>query len=31
MPENGVYRSRALPEIEIGLAAFWKRVEDDLA
>jgi len=31
MPEKGVYRSRALPEIQIDLAAFWKKAEDDLA
>jgi Uma2 family endonuclease len=30
LPERGEYRSRALPEIRIDLAAFWKRVEEDL-
>ncbi|HEX3553922.1 MAG TPA: Uma2 family endonuclease [Thermoanaerobaculia bacterium] len=31
LPENGVYRSRALPEIHLDLAAFWETVEEDLA
>lgn len=31
LPENGVYRSDVLPEIQIDLAAFWERVEEDLA
>ncbi|MFY9824134.1 MAG: Uma2 family endonuclease [Thermoanaerobaculia bacterium] len=31
LPEKGVYHSRALPEIQLDLAAFWKRVEEDLA
>jgi Uma2 family endonuclease len=30
LPERGEYRSRVLPEIRIDLAAFWKRVEEDL-
>jgi Uma2 family endonuclease len=31
LPEGGVYRSSALPEIHLDLAAFWKVVEEDLA
>lgn len=30
LPEGGVYRSRALPEIHLDLAVFWKKVEEDL-
>jgi Uma2 family endonuclease len=30
LPQGGVYRSRALPEIHLDLAAFWKKVEVDL-
>jgi Uma2 family endonuclease len=30
LPEGGVYRSRALPEIHLDLGAFWKKVEEDL-
>ncbi len=30
LPEGGVYRSRALSEIHLDIAAFWKKVEEDL-
>ena len=31
LPADGVYRSEALPEIRLDLAAFWRRVEKKLA
>ena len=30
LPEGGEYRSKVLPEIRLDLAAFWKKVEEDL-
>jgi Uma2 family endonuclease len=31
LPEGGEYRSRALPEIHLDLAAFWREVDEQLA
>jgi len=30
LPDAGEYRSQVLPEIRLDLAAFWKKVEEDL-
>ena len=30
LPKGGIYRSRVLPEVRLDLAAFWKKVEEDL-
>ncbi|HEX9943428.1 MAG TPA: Uma2 family endonuclease [Thermoanaerobaculia bacterium] len=31
LPEGGVYRSQALPEISLDIAEFWREIEEQLA